>query len=142
VKQTREPGTRLSPPPPLEGNDQLVTGIITAGWAIALIVLLIVRDSLPSDVRWWTWTCAAGLGLGLFGLWYLPRLKRSRTRAAQARAQALLAGPEDPAAPEMLAAPEEPTVPEEATAPDQSAPRASGSKTVSSTETPGRSTRS
>ena len=142
MKQTREPGTRLSPPPPLEGNDQLVTGIITAGWAIALIVLLIVRDSLPSDVRWWTWTCAAGLGLGLFGLWYLPRLKRSRTRAAQARAQALLAGPEDPAAPEMLAAPEEPTVPEEATAPDQSAPRASGSKTVSSTETPGRSTRS
>jgi hypothetical protein len=130
VKQTREPGTRLSPPPPLEGNDQLVTGIITAGWAIALIVLLIVRDSLPSDVRWWTWTCAAGLGLGLFGLWYLPRLKRSRTRAAQARAQALAAQPEEPAAPE------EPAVP------DQSAPRASGSKTVSSTETPGRSTRS
>jgi hypothetical protein len=126
----------LSPPPPLEGNDQLVTGIITAGWAIALIVLLIVRDSLPSDLRWWTWTCAAGLGLGLFGLWYLPRLKRSRTRAAQARAQAHLAAPDDPAAPENPAAPEEPT------AADQSAPRASGSKTVSSTETPGRSTRS
>jgi len=82
----------LSPPPPLEGNDQLVTGIITAGWAIALIVLLIVRDSVPSDLRWWTWTCAAGLGLGLFGLWYLPRLKRSRTRAAEARA-----GPPRPA---------------------------------------------
>jgi uncharacterized protein DUF2530 len=125
----------LSPPPPLEGNDQLVTGIITAGWAIALIVLLIVRDSLPSDVRWWIWTCAAGLGLGLFGLWYLPRLKRSRTRAAQARAQALLARPEEPAVPN-------PAAPEEPAAPDQSAPRASGSKTVSSTETPGRSTRS
>jgi hypothetical protein len=87
-------------------------------------VLLIVRDSLASDVRWWIWTCAAGLGLGLFGLWYLPRLKRSRTRAAEARAQAL------------------PAAPEQAAAPDQSAPRASGSKTVSSTETPGRSTRS
>jgi ABC-type nickel/cobalt efflux system permease component RcnA len=107
----------LSPPPPLEGNDQLVTGIITAGWAIALIVLLIVRGSVPSDVRWWIWTCAAGLGLGLFGLWYLPRLKRSRARAAEARA-------------------------DESTAGDQSAPRDSGSKTVSSTETPGRSTRS
>jgi hypothetical protein len=142
VKQTREPGTRLSPPPPLEGNDQLVTGIITAGWAIALIVLLVVRDSLPSDVRWWTWTCAAGLGLGLFGLWYLPRLKRSRTRAAEARAQALLAAPEESARPEEPAQPEEATEAEEATAPDQSAPRASGSKTVSSTETPGRSTRS
>ena len=55
---------------------------------------------------------AYGLGLGLFGLWYLPRLKRGRARAAQTRAQA------------------------------QSAPRDSGSNTVSSTETPGRSTRS
>jgi ABC-type nickel/cobalt efflux system permease component RcnA len=117
VKQTREPGPRLSPPPPLEGNDQLVTGVITAGWAIALIVLLIVRSSIPSDARWWIWTCAAGLGLGLFGLWYLPRLKRSRARAAEARA-------------------------DESAGPDQSAPRDSGSKTVSSTETPGRSTRS
>jgi hypothetical protein len=142
VKQTREPGARLSPPPPLEGNDQLVTGIITAGWAIALIVLLIVRDSLPSDLRWWTWTCAAGLGLGLFGLWYLPRLKRSRTRATEARAQALLTAPEQAATPEVPTAPEELTAPEEPAGPDQSAPRASGSKTVSSTETPGRSTRS
>ena len=119
----------MSPPPPLEGNDQLVTGIITAGWAIALIVLLIVRDSVPSDVRWWIWTCAAGLGLGLFGLWYLPRLKRSRTRAAEARAQAQVAGPDE-------------SGPDEAAERDQSAPRDSGSKTVSSTETPGRSTRS
>jgi hypothetical protein len=139
VKQTREPETRLSPPPPLEGNDQLVTGIITAGWAIALIVLLIVRDSVPADLRWWIWTCAAGLGLGLFGLWYLPRLKRSRSSAAQARAHALPAQPEEPAVPgesSALGAPDEPA------GPDQSAPRDSGSKTVSSTETPGRSTRS
>ena len=28
---------------------ELVTGIITAGWAIALIVLLIVHGSIPSD---------------------------------------------------------------------------------------------
>ena len=139
MKQTREPGPRLSPPPPLEGNDQLVTGIITAGWAIALIVLLIVHGSIPSDARWWIWTCAAGLGLGLFGLWYLPRLKRSRTRAAEARAQALPAQPEEPAGPgepSALGAPDEPV------GQDQSAPRDSGSKTVSSTETPGRSTRS
>jgi hypothetical protein len=107
VEQTREPGARLSPPPPLEANDQLVTGVITAGWAIALVVLLIIRSSLRADVRWWIWTCVAGLGLGLFGLWYLPRLKRARTRSA-----------------------------------GQSAPRDNGSKTVSSTDTPGKSTRS
>jgi hypothetical protein len=108
VNESRRP----SPPPPLEANDQLVTALGTAGWALALIVLLIVRGSLPSDARWWIWTCATGLVMGLFGLWYVPRLKRARARAAQRR--------------EL----------------DQSAPRESGSNTVSSTETPGRSTMS
>jgi Protein of unknown function (DUF2530) len=111
VEQSRGPGERPSPPPPLEANDQLVTGVATAGWAIALVVLLIVRDRLPADARWWIWTCVAGLVFGLFGLWYVPRLKRARARAAL-RAR------------------------------DQSAPRDSGSNTVSSTETPGKSTRS
>jgi ABC-type nickel/cobalt efflux system permease component RcnA len=109
--------SRSAPPPPLEANDQLVTGIVTAGWAVALIVLLIVRDSLPTGARWWLWTCVAGLVMGLFGLWYVPRLKRGRARAAARRA----------AQPDQGA---------------QSAPRDSGSNTVSSTDTPGKSTRS
>jgi hypothetical protein len=104
--------SRPASPPPLEANDQLVTGIVTAGWAVALIVLLIVRGSLPADARWWIWTCVAGLVMGLFGLWYVPRLKRGRTRTVARRAQA------------------------------QSAPRDSGSNTVSSTDTPGKSTMS
>jgi hypothetical protein len=77
---------RRPAPPPLEGNDQMVTAVITAGWAVALIVVLILRESIPSADRWWIWTCAAGLGLGIFGLWYVPVLKRSRARAAQRRA--------------------------------------------------------
>ena len=109
---------RPTPPPPLEANDQLVTGVVTAGWAVALVVLLIVRSSLPAGARWWIWTCAAGLVMGLFGLWYVPRLKRVRALAAARRA----------------AAPAED--------PGQSAPRASGSNTVSSTDTPGKSTMS
>jgi hypothetical protein len=115
VNQTGEQPPRRplrSPPPPLEGPGQLVTGTITAGWAVALVVLLVVRGSLPAADRWWIWTCVSGLALGLFGLWYVPRLKRGRDRSA-ARS-----------------------------GPDQSAPRDSGSNTVSSTETPGRSTRS
>ena len=94
---------------------RLVTGTITAGWALALIVLVIVRGSLPADARWWLWTCATGLVMGLFGLWYVPRLQRSRARSAARRAA-------DQAA--------------------QSAPRDSGSNTVSSTDTPGKSTMS
>jgi ABC-type nickel/cobalt efflux system permease component RcnA len=104
-----------TPPPPLEANDQLVTGSITVGWAVALIVLLIVRNSLPADARWWLWTCVTGLVMGLFGLWYVPRLKRGRARAAARSNQA---------------------------GSDQSAPRDSGSNTVSSTDTPGKSTMS
>jgi hypothetical protein len=109
VKETGPPAQ----PPPLEANDQLVTGVVAAGWAVALIVLLIVRDSLPRDARWWIWTCVAGLAMGLFGLWYVPRLKRGRARAAARRAEGPAEGQSD-----------------------------SGSNTVSSTDTPGKSTKS
>ena len=114
----RDSAGRPAPPPPLEADDQLVIRVITAGWAVALVVLLVVRASLPPGQRWWVWTCAAGLAFGLFALWYVPRLKRGRDRAAAGRAAA---GPADGG---------------------QSAPRDSGSNTVSPTETPGRSTRS
>ncbi|HEY2487935.1 MAG TPA: DUF2530 domain-containing protein [Streptosporangiaceae bacterium] len=74
------------PPPPLEANDQLVTAVITAGWAVALVVLLIVRSYIPPGQRWWIWSALAGLVMGLFGLWYVPYLKRARARSAQRRA--------------------------------------------------------
>jgi type VI protein secretion system component VasK len=112
MKPVSERAERPAPPPPLEADDQLVIRVITAGWAVALVVLLIVRGSLPAGERWWVWTCVAGLAFGIFGLWYVPRLKRGRTHAAAGRAEA------------------------------QSAPRDSGSNTVSSTDTPGKSTRS
>jgi hypothetical protein len=70
-------------PPPYEGDDRLITLVITAGWAVALVVLLIVRDQLPAADRWWLWVAVAGLCLGLFGLVYTPHLKRSRERAAR-----------------------------------------------------------
>ncbi len=113
TKPTGERTARPSPPPPLEADDQLVIRVITAGWTVALVVLLIVRGSLPPGQRWWVWTCACGVAFGLFGLWYVPRLKRGRARAAA-----------------------------DMDGRDQSAPRDSGSNTVSPTDTPGSSTRS
>lgn len=104
-----------APPPPREADDRLVTASITAAWAVALVVLVILRGSLPPGERWWVWTCVAGFGLGLWGLWYVPMLKRGRARVAARGGQ-----------------------PSEAS----SVSRDNGSKTVSSTETPGRSTRS
>ena len=111
---------RLAPPPPREADDRVVTGVIAAGWAVALVVLAIARDALPPGSRWWVWTCAAGFGMGLFGLWYVPMLKRRRARAARSGASGTQSS--------------EPGSEYES--------RDSASKTVSSTETPGNSTRS
>lgn len=52
---------------------------------MALVVLLIVRGSLPAADRWWIWVAASGTVLGLFGLAYVPYLKRSRARTAERR---------------------------------------------------------
>ena len=65
-----------------------MAAVITAGWAVALVVLLVLREQIPSGERWWIWTCVAGVVMGLFALWYVPRLKRARARSAARRAQA------------------------------------------------------
>jgi hypothetical protein len=107
-------------PPVREADDRLVTSAITAGWAVALVVLALARNTLPPGSQWWVWTCAAGFGMGLFGLWYVPMLKRRRARAARSRASGTQSsGPGS-----------------------EYESRDSASKTVSSTETPGNSTRS
>jgi hypothetical protein len=72
-------------PPPLEGNDQLITAVITGGWAVALIIMLIARSHLAAGDRWWTWVPAAGTATGVFGLAFVPWLKRSRRRTAERR---------------------------------------------------------
>ena len=119
--------TRRIPPPPFEGNDRLITQIITAGWAVALVVVLIVRSSLPGNERWWVWTCVTGVVLGCFGLWYVPHLQRRRAEAAGRRAAALAPQAGLPAG--------------EAAAGPQDSPL-NDSNTVSSSETPGKSIRS
>jgi hypothetical protein len=124
VSHTRQAGPfdgRPSPPP-READDRLVTAVITLGWVLALVVLLFVRNALPSDVRWWVWTCVSGVAMGLFGLWYVPFLKRRRARIAADRAVLTEAQLSEPASGYVS--------------------RDSGSNTVSSTETPGKSTRS
>jgi len=75
-------------PPPLEGNARIITATGTVAWAIALIVVFTVRHDLPPSSHWWIWTCAAGFGMGLFGLVYVPHLQRSRARSAAKRESA------------------------------------------------------
>jgi hypothetical protein len=154
------PGARRPAPPPKEADDRQVTAVITAGWAIAFAVVLVVRHSLPADARWWLWTCAFGLAMGLFGLWYVPFLKRHRARLAARRGQPSEVS--DPSGSEVTVSevtvsevsasgvPDPPVskVPVSETTGPPIGPdsgyvsRESGSNTVSSTETPGRSTKS
>jgi hypothetical protein len=67
-------------PPALEGNDRLIAAVGAGVWAVALIVVLVLRNHLSPPDRWWIWTCVAGVGLGLFAVVYIPLLKRSRAR--------------------------------------------------------------
>jgi hypothetical protein len=153
VSQSRErgDGARRPAPPPKEADDRQVTAVITAGWAIAFVVVLVVRQSLPAGDRWWVWTCAFGLAMGLFGLWYVPFLKNRRARLAARRDQPSGLSEVSGASGAGSAAPA-PSFPESsgvfaddasAAGPDSGyVSRESGSNTVSSTETPGRSTKS
>ena len=90
----------------------MITTTITVGWVVALVVVLIVRNSLPAGERWWLWTCVTGVVFGLFGLFYVPHLQRSRAATAARRGAQRQDSPEN------------------------------DSNTVSSSDTPGMSTRS
>jgi hypothetical protein len=74
-------------PPPLEGNDELITAVITGGWAIALIVVLLLHSHLAPADRWWLWVTVTGTAIGVFGLGFVPWLKRSRRRSAERHAE-------------------------------------------------------
>jgi polyferredoxin len=64
----------------METNETLVGILGTAAWALAFVVLLLV--GLPAHNRWWLWVCVTGVVIGLFALWYVPRLHRGRAAAA------------------------------------------------------------
>ncbi len=110
-----------------------MTVIGTAAWAVALVILLILHDQLPADGQWWIWTCVAGVCMGLFALWYVPRFKRARARKAEQR----LAARATVTVQEGVTAPAQESATALMEGPDGGQPWSSDSKTVSSTETPG-----
>jgi hypothetical protein len=61
-------------PEPLEGN---VVGTVLVGtviWAVLFVVQLPFYGwHEDHDHEWWVWTCLAGVGGGLLGLWYVRR---------------------------------------------------------------------
>ncbi|WP_234314852.1 DUF2530 domain-containing protein [Streptomyces sp. NRRL F-5135] len=91
-------GSLMSPPrheapEPLEGP---VVGTVTGGTIIWFVLFLV---QLPfygwyseHGHAWWIWTCLAGGGLGLIGLWYVRGRDAAIKRASAAAAEKAEAG--------------------------------------------------
>ncbi|MEV0037291.1 DUF2530 domain-containing protein [Streptomyces sp. NPDC050804] len=77
---------RRAAPEPLEGP---VVGTITGGTIIWFVLFLVQVPFYGwySDHghAWWIWTCLAGGGLGLIGIWYVRGRDAALKRAAAAR---------------------------------------------------------
>jgi hypothetical protein len=75
---------RRPDPPPLETDDVRVVAGGTAAWAVALVVLLVLRLAGVEVAGWWLVMCACGTALGVLGVRYCQRRRSAieRDRAA------------------------------------------------------------
>ena len=62
---------------PLDVTGLRTVGVGTALFLVAGLALIPFYGWLEGNGReWWLWTCAAGFGLGMFGVDYCPRRAR------------------------------------------------------------------
>ena len=67
---------------PLDVDGVRTVEVGSALWLLGFLALLPFYGRLQdSGNLWWLWTCLAGFGLGLFGLDYCRRRRRSRASA-------------------------------------------------------------
>lgn len=68
---------RRPDPPPLETDDVKIVAAGTAVWAIAFVVVLVLRLT-GADIRdWWLEMCGSGAVLGLVGVRYCVRRRNA-----------------------------------------------------------------
>lgn len=69
---------RRPDPPPLETDDVTIVAVGTAVWAVAFVVVLVLKLAGVDDVRdWWLEMCGAGALLGLVGVRYCVRRRNA-----------------------------------------------------------------
>jgi hypothetical protein len=71
-------------PPPLETDDVTVVSVITAGWTVALAVLVLLHLTGSDVPGWWLGMCGYGIALGLIGIRYCQRRRSALTRDTSA----------------------------------------------------------
>jgi hypothetical protein len=75
-------------PEPFEGDIMAVTVGGTVLWFVLFLVQLPFVGWLDDhDRMWWLWTCLAGAGLGLLGIWYVRRREAALARGGRAGAE-------------------------------------------------------
>ena len=76
---------RRPDPPGWDTDDVPVVAAGTALWALALVVLMVLRLTGADGVQgWWMWMCGGGIALGLIGMRHCRRRQAAiaRDRAA------------------------------------------------------------
>lgn len=71
---------RRPDPEPLETDDVRIVGGLTGVWAIALVVLLVIKAAGGGVHTWWLLMCAEGAVLGLVGVRYCRRRRAAIAR--------------------------------------------------------------
>ncbi|HZI97894.1 MAG TPA: DUF2530 domain-containing protein [Actinomycetales bacterium] len=80
------PEERREDPTPLRTDDRRTVLVGTAVWLALLVGTLVSRDGLVDTGRgWWTWSCLAGVALGLLGLAYLHHRETTQHRDVSRR---------------------------------------------------------
>jgi hypothetical protein len=76
-------------PEPLEADDVATVTVGTIVWFVLFLVQVPFYGWYADHGHaWWIWTCLAGAGLGLIGLWYVRGRRDALRRAAQGEADA------------------------------------------------------
>ena len=68
---------RRPDPPPLETDDVRIVAAGTAVWAVAFVVLVVLRLADEDIHGWWLWMCGSGALLGLVGVRYCVRRRNA-----------------------------------------------------------------